>query len=294
MKLSVLIPVYNYRCYALVADLHEQLERCGVGYEILVADDGSRDRVCIISNLRINELSHCQYILRERNVGRAGNLNWLIANSSGEWKLVVDCDARVTRRDFVDRYLEFTSSGYDVLDGDLVNPPELPSERVTLRYRYEKCAEKWRSAEERNRDPYSRFCTFNVMFRASVLDAVPFDERCREYGYEDTLMGIELGRRGFRLLHIDNPLMHLGFEPNDVYLGKVETSLRTLHGIRDSLHGQTRMTRLYDRLQGRHLLWLVRLAFRLSGPLLRRNLLGRCPDMTLLAFYKLGYYACLN
>lgn len=293
MKLSVLIPTHNYKCYTLVSDLHGQLEQSGIDYEIIVAEDGSKDQVSIISNHRINELTHCRHIIRRENVGRSSILNFLIHEATGEWCLMMDCDAKVVREDYIQSYLNVMTAENNVVSGDLVNPPTLPSPEVTLRYKYERSCEAWRSAEERNKHPHQSFCTFNLLARREVLLRIPFDERCTEYGYEDALMGLELKRNGINVLHIDNPLMHMGFEPNHIYINKVETSLRTLHKIKDSLEGETRMMVVHHRLQRWHLSGIVHLAFRLTRPLLRSNLLSKHPSITVLSFYKLGYYCSL-
>lgn len=293
MKLSVLIPTHNYKCYTLVADLHEQLEQSGVDYEIIVAEDGSKDQVSIISNHRIDELPHCRHIIRRENVGRARIRNFLVREAQGEWCILMDCDAKVVKADYIQTYINAMKAGNSVVSGDLVNPTTLPSPEVTLRYKYERSCEAWRSAEERNKHPHQSFTTFNLLARREVLLQVPFDERCTEYGYEDALMGLELKRHGIEVLHIDNQLMHMGFEPNHIYLNKVETSLRTLHKIHDSIGSETRITRLYCKLSGCHLVWAVVLTFKLIRPLLKWNLRGKHPNITLLSFYKLGYYCSL-
>ena len=103
--LSVLIPTCNYKCYTLVADLHTQLQASGIEYEIILAEDGSRDQVSIISNHRITELPHCRHIINRENVGRALILNQMIAQAKGEWCLLTDSDAKVVRNDFISKYL---------------------------------------------------------------------------------------------------------------------------------------------------------------------------------------------
>ena len=40
-----------------------------------------------------------------------------------------------------------------------------------------------------------------MMARRSVLLEIPFDERCTEYGYEDALMGVEMGKKGKKVFH---------------------------------------------------------------------------------------------
>ena len=38
--LSILLPVYNCHCEALVTELQHQCVECGTEFEIIVADDG--------------------------------------------------------------------------------------------------------------------------------------------------------------------------------------------------------------------------------------------------------------
>ena len=76
--LSILIPTHDYTCYQLVADLHQQAERLGMPYEIIVVEDGSRSQVNIIANHKIEELNHCRHILRKENVGRSAIRNFLM------------------------------------------------------------------------------------------------------------------------------------------------------------------------------------------------------------------------
>lgn len=291
MYLSILIPTYNYKCYTLVHDLRQQLEASGVEYEIIVLDDGGKDQVVAIANHLINELPNCRFIRSMENVGRARNCNKLIALAAGEWCLIMDSDAKVVREDYITTYLDAIGKNpdVDIIDGDLVNPDTLPSPVVTLRYFYEKHAEPMRKASVRQQHAFERFSTFNVLVRKSALEEVPFDSDCTEYGYEDALMGVEMGRHGKKILHVDNPLMHLGFEKNEIYLRKVETSLRTLKKLGDKMLPHTTIGKYVETLRRRHLILPVKMAYTMSRPLLRRNLLGSKPSLRVFAFYKLGY-----
>jgi hypothetical protein len=56
MILSILIPVYNYNCVALVKALQQQAENCNIDYEILVGDDGSDNAVTLSQNREINAI----------------------------------------------------------------------------------------------------------------------------------------------------------------------------------------------------------------------------------------------
>ena len=291
--ISVLIPTYNYVCYNLVWELQRQLSASNEKYEIIVAEDGSNNKETVAENDKIASLPSCVHLVRKENIGRAHIINYLVREAKGEWCVIMDSDAEVVSDDYISKYTECMADGADVFVGDLVNPDSLPQADATLRYKYEKAAERFRTAEFRNRHPFERFCTFNFMARRDTLLEVPFDERCTEYGYEDTLMGLELKRHGKRVSHIDNPLRHLGFDANAVFLRKTETALHTLKKIEGSLLSYTGLGKLVRRIRTVHLTALVKGIYRLSRPLLRRNLLGNSPNLTLFSFYKLGYFLSL-
>ena len=293
MKLSVLIPTYNYTCYKLVSDLHRQLELAGEEYEIIVAEDGSKDQVSIVANHKITELSHCRHIVNTENLGRARVINFLIREAKGTWCIIMDSDAEMVSDHFIKDYLSSSNDAVDIVVGRLVNPDKLPNPKATLRYRYEKAAEPFRTAEYRNHHPYERFTTFNFMGKREALLEVPFDERCTEYGYEDTLMGIEMKHKGKRIMHTDNALMHLGFDDNAIFLKKTETALHTLQKIEKNIIPYTGMGRIILKLRKLHAAFAVRVVYKLLFPLLRRNLLSKNPNLTIFSFYKLGYYLSL-
>lgn len=291
--ISVLIPTYNYNCYKFASDIHAQLATCGEEYELIIAEDGSKDQVSIIANHKIAELPNCKHIINKENLGRARIINFLINESKGDWCVIMDSDAQVVTTTFIKTYADYSKKDSDVIVGSLVNPEKLPMPNATLRYKYEKVAEKFRTVEYRNAHPYARFTTFNFMARRSVLLEVPFDERCTEYGYEDTLMGLELKRKGKEVLHIDNPLMHLGFDSNSVFLRKTETSLHSLKKIEKDMLPYTPLGRMVIKLRSMSLASIVCVIFKLAQPLLKANLLGNKPNLIVFSFYKLGYYLSL-
>ena len=256
--ISVLIPTYNYVCYNLVWELQRQLSACNEKYEIIVAEDGSDNQETIRENDKVTMLPGCVHLVRKENIGRAHIINYLVREAKGEWCVIMESDAEVVSDDYISKYTKCMADGADVFVGDLVNPDSLPQADATLRYKYEKAAERFRTAEFRNRHPFERFCTFNFMARRDTLLEVPFDERCTEYGYEDTLMGLELKRHGKRVSHIDNPLRHLGFDANAVFLRKTETALHTLKKIEGSLLPYTGLVKLVRRIRKVHLTPLVR------------------------------------
>lgn len=296
MTLSVLIPTYDCKCYTLVAELQQQLEAEDCNYEIIVADDGSRDQVTVIANLRINELPHCRFIRRTTNTGRAAIKNFLAKEAQGQWLLYIDSDAKVDNPHYAQQLINaIRNAGQtQVISGGLHHADTLPSPTVSLRHRYEKAADRHRSAAERSKRPYQHITPFNLCVRQDVMQSVTFDEQCREYGYEDTLFGVTLQQEGISITHIDNPLLHTGLETNAQFIAKTEAAMRTLHSLGNKMLPHSHVGQAVIILQHWHIKWLAALLFRIFRPLMRHNLLGKKPNLTVFAMYKLGYLSTLS
>ena len=301
--LSILLPSYNNKCYALVAELQRQCEeyfcagkeegKDAEAYEIIVADDGSRDQVSIIANLLINELPHCRYIRRRENVGRAIIRNILIDEAKGDWMMFLDSDVDVTRKDFISKYMNTVSHDnrrpLTVYGGVEVTCHPLPH---NLRYLYEKKAEAAHTCEMRRKHPYRDFHTANLMASRDTFMQCRFDDRIKSYGYEDVIFGKKLKSINVPVVHIDNPVGLNKHDSNEVYLKKVEESLHTLHSFRDDLRGTSPLLQLKETLQRYSLLWTVKAWHRCFAKAERRNLLGNTPNLTILKLYKLGLICC--
>lgn len=287
--ISILLPSYNNSCYTLVAALKAQADSiAGLTYEIIVADDGSRDQVAVISNLRINELQHCRYIRRRENVGRSAIRNFLASEAKGDRLLFLDSDVTIVSDSFISAYLatdaEVANGGVTVVGA---------AKPRCLRYVYEKHSEPFHTAERRAEYGYRNFHTANFMAHRDVFSRCRFDESLRGYGFEDLLFGFCLETEGIRLLHIDNPVGLDIDESNVVFVRKTEESLRTLRTLRPRLGDSVRIIRIAGRIEKCRLLWTVRLFHKIFGSLLRRNLTGSKPFLPLFNIYKLGYYASL-
>lgn len=290
--LSILIPTHDYTCYQLVHDLHTQADHLGIPYEIIVAEDGSKSQVSIIANHKITDLTNCRHLIRKESVGPAEIRNTLAREALYEWIIFIDSDAKVEKKDFLQTYLSNANKA-DVIVGGLYHQKTNHDPNKTLRFKYETEADKHRSAEERNTKPYNQFTTFNFMMRRSTFLCIQFDTRCKQYGHEDTLFGIELKQRDISILHIDNPLLHCGLDTNDAFLRKTEKALQNLRMLNKNLENHSHVGQTFATLRRRHIAWTIPLFFRLSRPLLLRNLLSPSPSLFWFSVYKLGYYSTL-
>lgn len=283
--LSILIPTYNHTCYTLVADLQRQAEGLDIPYEIIVVEDGSRDSVSMIANLKIADLPHCRYIRCKENVGRAAIRNFLMQESEGELLLFVDSDAQVINDDFLKRYVD-AAKCHDVVCGGVTHPDKWNNPDSMLRWRYEK------NYERKHGNVGEQFRSFSFMINRRVADKARFDERYQMYGYEDVQFGKDLQTAGFKVHSIDNPLLNTDIETNPVFLHKTEEALQMAFQFRKDIGDRITIVRIHDRY--RFLSPLLKCFYRLFAPLLRRNLLSANPSLLLFNLYKLGHYSCLN
>ena len=289
MDLSILIPAYNQSCLELVRSLQQQCRAEGARYEIVVADDGSTDETARRENASVGELEGCRAIMQPQNCGRAATRNLLVRESRGDHLLFIDSDARVVSQTFIASYLRMLPTEA-VVCGGIVHADELPDKGVSLRWRYEKSCEPQFTAAQRSTHPYQCLRTFNILLPRNVALAYPFDERVRNYGYEDVLLGRALEQAGIEVRHIDNPLLNYDLEDNAAFLEKTRESMRTLQSAETELRGYSSLLRIYDRMQRFQLTRPLAALYQMFHSAAERNLLGPNPSIRLLQLYKLCYY----
>ena len=290
-EISILIPAYHSDCVRLVRELSDQANRLNVAYEIIVADDGSTDKVTIEANREISEIVNCRFIERQANVGRAAIRNFLAREASFAYLLYIDSDMTVVSPDFLSRYM--SSLPAQVVDGGVAIIAHSAEQKKLLRYLYEKAEAPNYSATQRQQSPFQHFRTTNFLIRRSVMLAYPFDERFRHYGYEDVMLGKVLHHHHVAITHIDNPVGFHHFESNPEFVAKTEEGLRTLYEFRSDLRGYSRLLTFVQGIHIPAILWLLRLWHRMFGAMERRNLCGSRPCLSLFKLYRLGYYLSL-
>lgn len=289
--LSILIPTKDYDCHILVEELHRQGESMGLPYEIIIGEDGTAEEN-LRQNTMADSLTHCRRIIKKTNIGRAAIRNLLARESRYPNLIFIDCDAVVEKDDFLRLYADALKD-YDVVCGGLYHANEQPNDECSLRYRYEKEADKQRDAVTRSKAPYDKFTTFNFAIKKDIFTSILFNESITRYGYEDALFGKELKRRGIPIGHIDNKLLHSGLESNAVFLAKSEQALATLLTIEDRMESTPLLATLC-KMRALHLENIFMIYWNLRKKSLRRNLLGRKPSLLKFKIYKLGYYISLQ
>ena len=293
--LSILLPIYNCNCVALVTELQRQCVECKVEFEIIVADDGSlsgaigTNVVCqhlIDENQIIEQLKGVRYIIREQNVGRSAIRNFLVSQAKGDRLLFIDGDLSLDNSSFIHNYLQTEA---DVVVGGIVIGGNPDQWKGNLRYRYERQCEAINTVESRQSQPYQHLAT-NLLVRRSVLGEKPYDENISHYGYEDVLLGKRFQQQQVVIKHIDNPVLFCDFEDNASYLAKTEEALRTLFAFRKELKGYSRLLDKAEQIERLHFSPLFVTAYKLFNEPIKNCLLGNKPKVFWFNIYKLLYY----
>lgn len=289
--LSILIPTKDYDCRSLAEALHKQGEELGIPFEIIIGEDGSSPEGRQ-KNATICRLSNCRILVSEQNIGRSKMRNMLADNARYTNIMFIDSDATVERPDILAKYTAALDK-FPVVCGGLYHADKPNDDKCSLRYKYEKEADKHRSAKERALNPYDRFTTFSFAIRKELFLQIGFNEKITKYGHEDTLFGKELQKRNIPIEHIDAPLLHTGLECNEVYLKKVEESIITLIALETEI-GDTPLLRFYRQIRKWHLEKPVSTLWIIINKALRRNLLGNTPSLNILKIYKICFLCRLK
>ena len=292
-SLSILIPVFNWDCTRLIKDLHFQGLVLGIPYEIIVADDCSTDRELFEKN-RIVAESHenCRFFGLPHNIGRAAIRNYMADQSKYEKLLFLDCDAEVKDKKFLKKYVE-ASDKASVVCGGLTHPDEIPMKGQELRYLYEKNAAYERSAGFRSQNPYLRFTSFSFMIDRDVFMKIRFDESYVRYGYEDVQFGHELEAGGVSILHIDNPLAHIGLDDSASYLNKTRQAVQNAFDHQDEIGDSSKLLTNYNKVRSLKMRWVFRFFWAFFQKSMEKNLLGPKPKLRIFSLYKLCYISVL-
>ncbi|RYM33550.1 glycosyltransferase [Brumimicrobium glaciale] len=293
--LSILIPVYNFDCVALVKALHSQCMELNIAFEVLVLDDTSTQFK--EENRAINEFEHCQYIESNIHYGRAKIRNELGKRAQFENLLFIDSDALVNRPDFIENYT-INKDNAQVIIGGMKYSVTPPKENA-LRWHYGSQRE-FLPAEIRNKTPYKSLISFNIMLKKSVLDKHPFDEGTIDieksgYGHEDTLLGLELKKNNISVLHIDNQLVHDYLETNEGFIANsltaVEKYVFNPQFQEKEIVEQIKIFRVFEKMRSFRMVGVLSFIYNNFGSLMKSNLFKSNPSIRLFDFYRLSYLA---
>jgi glycosyltransferase involved in cell wall biosynthesis len=294
--LSICVPVYNFDITNLAFDLKNQADSSGIEYEIILVDDCSDIKFKEI-NRKVIGLKNVNYEEQAKNLGRSTIRNYLANKAKYENLLFIDCDAKIVNPSFITNYVQVIGEQRVIIGGVAYDTVQ-PSGEFLFRWKYGHSRESI-SADERSKNPYNSFKTFNFLISKKLFQLIKFDESLNGYGHEDTLFGYQLQKLKIEILHINNPLIHLGLETNQLFLLKTENGLHNLKKLfiqkqyENNFVQSIKLLKYYKKISpaGRKLLSVL---FLVLQPLLKRNLFGKNPNMKLFDFYKLGFLCSIK
>ena len=295
--LSILIPVYNFNIVSLVRELHRQASMSDVPFEIIVLDDCSsvllRDQ-----NKDVSKLPGVKFHELNINIGRASIRNRLAGMAEFSSLLFMDCDSEVPEFNYISNYLPYCGQDVVVCGGRTYRPDPPDEPELLLRWLYGIHREQL-SASVRRNDPYHSFMTNNFLISHSILSQIQFDETIVQYGHEDTLFGFELKKRDITVVHIQNPLIHIGLEIAREFLRKTSEGIENLltlvkeGKIERQDFKDIRLLQAYDTLDRFRMVGLYLLLYFPMERVVMRNLLGANPSLRAFDLYKLSLLARL-
>ncbi|MBP1222806.1 glycosyltransferase family 2 protein [Flavobacterium sp. 1355] len=292
--LSILIPVYNYNVFTLVETLYYQVLKCNIPFEIVCLDDASD--VFLPENQKINQFKNSTYSVLEKNIGRSAIRNLLAKKAIYENLLFLDADTIPVHDKFISNYISHINASEKVVYGGILYKTSKPSANELLRWIYGKKREALH-VSDRKKNPHLSFLTLNFLIKKSLFSTVTFNENIPNLRHEDTLFSYELMQNKIEIIHIKNPVYHLGIEDSKTFLKKSEEAVVGLKNLVDSnliSSDYVKLSHYFQIIKKYNLQSIIAFGFKIIRPLFLKQLLGKKPSLFIFDIYRLGYYCTLK
>ncbi len=230
--LSVLIPTYNYNALALVNELHKQLLKSEVLFEIICIDDGSKSSLNQ-QNEKINALPYARFNALKDNIGRSAIRNYLSEQAVYSWLLFLDSDVLPASPLFISNYLKEASHKIGAVFCGGIRYLASDENKKLLRYKYGIKFEEM-NVDKRNKRPYKFFFTANFLIYKTLFNKIRFDEKLIKYGREDLLFSLTLKAENFPVIHLENEVYHLGIDADAVFVLKTKQAMENIVYLAES------------------------------------------------------------
>jgi len=285
--LSVLIPVFNFDVRNLVREIHEQAIVMQIPFEILCFDDASDQKYMEINN-ELSTLSFVKIVNLSENLGRSAIRNRLAEEAKYDQLLFMDCDSKIMSKDYIKNYIGQLHPDKLIYGGRVYDPQAPSDSKLLLHWVYGSNREVI-PVEKRKLQPYKSFQTNNFVMPKKIFLSIRLNEALKGYGHEDTLLGNELESSKIEILHIENPLCHIGLESAEEFLKKTDQGLDNLcYLMQNNMKtDNVKLVRVFKRIRcwGMTGLYYSRYGKRKQD--IKNNLLSERPDLRLFDHYKL-------
>lgn len=298
--LSIAIPIFNFNVQELVNSLYQQVNAIGVPFEILCFDDGS-DPSYKALNRSLSHLPHVYYNELPKNIGRSAIRNLLAKKAQYPYILFMDCDSCIVSGNYITNYIKYCKGEELVVCGGRTYDMRPPLNSTAYFRWYYGINREVKDAGHRSQNPNRSFMTNNFLIAKSILEKVSFDSNIKGYGHEDTLMGYELKKRNVQIIHINNPLSHIGLESSKEFLVKSRQAVSNLQYLLSRYKADTvvinedvKILKYYSRLANIGVTKPLGMFYKYFKKAMVSNLLSSRPNLAVFDLYKLSYLASIN
>ncbi len=279
--ISILIPVFNFDINPLVNQLLNN--NTSIDFEIIIIDDCSTTPIDFSNNS-----TKIRYIKLTQNIGRSKIRNLLASYANYSYLLFLDCDVMPLDENYLRNYEPNLKCNKVIYGGNMYN--EIPPENKVylLHWKAGKFKEQ-KTVENRRLRPYQSFITYNFVISKGIFLTVLFDEKIIGYGHEDTKFGIELKNNNIPIVHINNPVYHLGLNTNQSFIEKTITGVDNLCKLilNENIGTETNLYKTYFKLKTWRLVFLFKIIYKITKPVIYKNLLGQNPSLIAFDLLKL-------
>jgi glycosyltransferase involved in cell wall biosynthesis len=118
--LSVIIPAYNEEKYIkdAVMDISRYLSKQDYNSEIIVINDGSKDKTAEICRELESTIYNLKFIDNEKNQGKGAVVKQGMLSAQGKYRIYLDADGAISI-DHIEKFWPYIKEGYDVVIGSI-------------------------------------------------------------------------------------------------------------------------------------------------------------------------------
>lgn len=285
--LSVLIPIYNFDCRAFIQSINKQASECNIPFEIRCYDDGSNKTFKDL-NSSLSGMSNVIYTEMPNNMGRSAIRNKLGAEAIYKHLLFMDCDSSIEQSDFISNYIHNLNENRVVYGGRSYEKNAPVNKAQYLRWFYG-IKREVKNVAERAAAPYKSFMTNNFVISKALFQSILFNTELTGYGHEDTLFGYQLEEKKINILHIENPLCHIGLESSEEFIKKTAEGIKNLAFVYNKQWpiGDVKLLNTYKKISALKLGGLILFFGTIFEKSVTKNLVSDKPNLSLFDFYKL-------
>ncbi|MFL9845770.1 glycosyltransferase family 2 protein [Flavobacterium rhizosphaerae] len=286
--LSILIPAYNYEVMPLVSSLCKQCIESNIIFEVIVINDSPGLPVNGENN-GVTTLNNCRLIQNESNLGRTVTRKLLAESAKYNTLLFLDADVKLPDNLFIKRYLSYIGKN-SVVMGGYSYEKQPPAPDKMLRYKYGKQREQ-KEAAIRSQQPYGTIFSGNFLTPKHIFLENNYQDSQNLYGL-DNYFSYKLFKNNVDVVHINNPILHLGLENNEVFFKKCLQSVQNRKNLlvdEPDAEKINSLIRHYITLKKYRIDKLIGVGFKITEPLLKKMIFKKDPSLLALDIYRLGY-----